>query len=158
MKRPPNALGDRRLALVAVLISGYLAVARNGVHVYPFSTFDMYASRGPREAARSPESGSGSRLLARSADGQVSEIDRYRAWVCERPLDVTGGAACARRGSYTSIDYKDQEAIDYIATHGGSDPAASDVDVIRRIFWLSEGLDPPRIEDCVLGRCRAVPR
>jgi hypothetical protein len=137
-----------RVTLAALIFVGYVAISRGVGHCFPFSIFDMYASGGA----------SGSRVVARASDGRVVEIDRYRAWSCDAPIDLTGGETCSPPGSYISMTYKDMEAVDAIAANRGRDPAAVPVDVIRRIYWLSDRDPAVRIEDCTLARCRAVPR
>lgn len=139
---------DPRVAVAALVFGGYVAISRGVENLFPFSIFDMYASSSPSAA----------RILARAADGRVYELDRYRAWSCDAPLDMTGGEHCPKPGTYVTITYKEMEATDYIATHGGRDPSAVPVEVIRRIFWLSDRDPAPRVEDCPLGRCHAVPR
>lgn len=130
-----------------MILGGYVMLARSVIHLFPFSIFDMYADNGGAT--------SGSRVVARGEDGRVTEVDRYRAWTCAGPIEPF--EACARRGAY-HIPYKDAEAVAYVEGHRGEDPAAVHVDLVRRVWWLSEDAAETRIEDCPIARCRAVAR
>jgi hypothetical protein len=138
---------DPRCRVVALAMGGYLAVSWCVRDFFPFSTFSMYAAR---EA-------SASRLVARDARGRIAEIDRFTSWRCEGPLDVRA-EACTGEPRFATLAYKDREAADYIVSHGGDDPSAAPVDVVRRIWWASAEGGPPPAHDCLLQRCTAVPR
>jgi hypothetical protein len=128
-------------------MGGYLAVSWVVRDFFPFSTFAMYSTR---EA-------SASRVVARDARGQVAEIDRFRSWRCEGPIEL-GSEACAGEPHFSTVMYKDREAAEYIASHGGDDPSAAPVDVVRRIWWLGAEAGAPRSHDCLIQRCVAVAR
>jgi hypothetical protein len=131
-----------RLAAVLALL-GYLGVALALGNLYPFSVFDMYSRRFT----------SASRIVARDAGGHVREVERYARWSCDEPLDVSPGR-CGAPGSFFYVPYLDTDGSAYVAAHAG-DGQGQPVDVVRRIWWL-EGGGPPRVEDCLLSRCRAV--
>jgi hypothetical protein len=136
---------SERGAVSAVLLGGYVLLSQSLIHLFPFSVFDMY----------SEDIRSGSRIVARGADGEVTEVDHYRDWDCPEALDVHD--ACSRSGAYY-IPYKDAEAVSYVQAHRGHDPAAAAVVLVRRIWWLSDRDAKARIEDCPIAECRAVPR
>jgi hypothetical protein len=140
-----NDGANPRRTVSVVLLGGYILLSQSVVHLFPFSVFDMY----------SEGSKSGSRILARSADGQVSEVDHYRDWDCPEAVDTHH--LCTESGPYY-IPYKDDEALSYVQAHRGRDPAAAEVTLVRRIWWLSNGETPTRIEDCAITHCRAVAR
>jgi hypothetical protein len=151
---------DPRRPLAALVVAGYAGVAFAVHDLYPFSRFDMYSR------ARS----SASRIVARDAAGHVAEVERFDAWQCERPVDVSPGT-CGAPGSYTYTPYIDESRARWVAehaaqgangksasTHGadGERAAGEPVDVVRRIWRVDEG--PPHVTDCLLERCSAVRR
>jgi hypothetical protein len=129
------------------MMGGYVAMAWSAPDLYPFSTFPMY---GAREATAS-------RVIARDAGGRVAEVDRFTSWRCDRPLDLRP-EVCTDEPGFSSIAYVDQEAADYIASHGGDDAAAAPVDVVRRIWRPTSEAGPPPARDCLIQRCKAVAR
>jgi hypothetical protein len=134
-----------RIAVAALSFIAYFALSRSVGNFFPFSTFAMYAGdRAPRA----------SRILARDAAGAVHEIDRLRAWQCDRPVRIEHDACGG--GPYAQVDYLDRAALGWIDAHRAGDGAAP-FEVVRRIWRLDAGAGPPPFEDCLLARCRATP-
>ena len=134
-----------RLAVSALVLGGYVGIAFAAHDAYPFSRFDMYSQ------ARS----SASRVVARVADGQVAEVERFDGWACDGPVDVSPSRCEPRDFFFTP--YLDASRVDYVAQHTRADGVREKVDVIRRIWWL-ESAGPPRTTDCLLQTCTAVRR
>lgn len=135
-----------RLAVSALALGGYVGIAFAAHDVYPFSRFDMYSQ------ARS----SASRVVARTADGRLAEIERFDGWACDGPLDVTP-PRCGEPSSYFYTPYIDASQVEYIEHHAHAEGVPARVDVVRRIWWLDGG-GPPRTTDCLLQTCTAVRR
>lgn len=108
--------------------------------VYPFDTFSMYSSV--------PEAQS-SHLLVRDERGNVHTITSFRSFDCDAPLD-SKASAC---GTRATIQYLDDDLVDYIQAHPGSGP--SRVEIIRRTWMVSAGQPPRQSGDCVITTCRA---
>ncbi len=155
MISPIHALARRpRLAITLLAFAGYLAIGRGVRNLYPFSTFDMYSDE---------HVDSGSRVVARTADGAIHEVTSYRAWRCDAPPEQALSirpSACPDVAPYYYIPYVDRAARTWIVEHATTelDARASRVDVIRRIWRLGHGGGAPRFEDCLLLACSAVPR
>jgi hypothetical protein len=145
---------DPRTIVALLVLAGYFIVARLVENLYPFSTFPMYAAE--REATAS-------RILARELDGSVHEIDEYAAWSCEEPLDLAAEPdRCAALARYATIPYIDREIEARIRelerAAPMADPAGAPVTLVRRVFRFPDGPGKARVEDCALGRCKAVRR
>jgi hypothetical protein len=140
--------GDPARAAGLLVLGGYVAISFATTNLYPFSVFDMYSR--PRTTA--------SRIVARDASGAVAEVDRFEAWRCDRPIDLSP-AVCGPPESFFYSPYLDQGRADYVAAHGAADgaPGGAPEDVVRRI-WRLDAPGPPRIDDCLLARCTAVRR
>ena len=152
---------ERRAAVAVAALSfvGYFVVARIVGNVYPFSTFPMYAGE---------HRSTGSRIVAKDEAQGLHEVSDGSAWVCDaapaeglRPgetpplaLDPYG---CSGGGVYT-ITYVDRDAIDYVRTHGGVDPRARPVELVRHIWTFPDDRGPPATSDCHMASCRAVLR
>jgi hypothetical protein len=135
-----------RLAVSALVLGGYVGMAFAAHDVYPFSRFDMYSQ------ARS----SASRVVARTADGQLAEIERFDGWACDGPVDVSPGR-CGEPSSYFYTPYIDASRVEYVERHTHAEGVPAKVDVVRRIWWLDGG-GPTRTTDCLLQTCTAVRR
>ncbi len=135
-----------RLAVSALVLAGYVGIAFAAHDAYPFSRFDMYSQ------ARS----SASRLVARTADGEVAEIERFDGLSCEGPIDVTP-PQCGEPSAYFYTPYIDASRIEYVERHAHAEGARARVDLVRRI-WRLDGSGPPRTSDCLLQTCTAVRR
>jgi hypothetical protein len=135
-----------RLMVALSVLAGYLALAFSVHNLYPISTFEMYAGRPVRSA---------SRVIARDAAGALHEIDEYRDWQCPGPLPL-GPEACPAQWPYSYTGYLDRAAAELVAQQGGS--GGDSVDVVRRVWRLSDEPGPPPASDCLLERCRAVRR
>jgi hypothetical protein len=135
-----------RLAVSALVVGGYVGIAFAAHDAYPFSRFDMYSQ------ART----SASRIVARTADGQVAEIERFDGWSCDGPVDVSP-ARCGEPSSYFYTPYIDASRVEYIERRAHAEGVRAPVDVVRRIWWLDRS-GPPRIADCLLTTCTAVRR
>ncbi|MCX4243660.1 hypothetical protein [Paraliomyxa miuraensis] len=107
--------------------------------VYPFDTFSMYSTM--------PEAQS-SHLLARDERGDVHSITSFRSFDCDAPID-SRASAC---GTRATIQYLDDDLVDYIQTHPGS--GSSQVDIIRRTWMVFAGRPPRPSGDCVITACR----
>jgi hypothetical protein len=136
---------DARARIVLLCLLGYVAIARGLGNVYPFSTFSMYS--GARAS-------SASRVVARDDRGALHEVTDYVAWSCGEAVDVRP-ERCAEQQAFYTIPYVDRAAEEYLLANGGDDPRAVPVDVVRHIWRFRT---EPNAEDCVLQRCRAVPR
>jgi hypothetical protein len=138
----------RPTAVVAALaFTGYLGVAWGVENLYPFSTFPMYSGAHTATA---------SRVVARDGSGRLHEVEDYDAWTCDLPLRFE----VSRCGDVYHIPYVDLARREYIDGHrapGQGDPRGEPVDVVRHV-WRFSGPGEPLVEDCLLHRCRAVPR
>ncbi len=137
--------------MLAVLVfAGYASIATM-VRVFPFSTFDMYAH---------PET-TASRLLARDASGQVGEVTRFGSWLCDGNLEKSSAPIlCGAAGSFSFTPYQDQDLLHWVRTNPGvaDAPRSEPVELVRRIWRLGNSDGPPKVEDCLVTRCRAVRR
>ncbi len=143
------AWADPSRLVAGLVVAGYAGIAFAVHNFYPFSVFDMYSRR----------SESASRIAARDEHGELAEVGRFEWWECGGTVDASP-SRCGEPGSFDYVPYLDDESVQYIARHappGDSGGKARPVDVVRRIWWLTQP-GPPRIEDCVLARCRAVRR
>jgi hypothetical protein len=134
------SLAPRRI-LALLVLAGYCGVSYAVQNLYPFSTFDMYS----RHAQ------SASRVIARDASGRAAEVSRFVGWRCDGAIDASA-ERCRDFGRFDYTPYKDDEAIHWIASHGGEGGAP--IDLVRRIWWLAP--DGERTDDCLLARCRAT--
>jgi len=128
-----------------VVFAGYASIA-SVVRSYPFSTFDMYAH---------PET-TASHIVARDTAGQVVEVTRFCGWVCDEDLEIaTAPARCGPAGTFSFTPYKDQDLLRWV--HGSTATTAplETVELVRRIWRLSDESGPPPSSDCALTRCRA---
>jgi len=133
-----------------LVLAGYFTVARLVENLYPFSTFPMYAG---------DHTDSASRILAREADGSVHEALAYAAWSCEEPPDLDREPErCAALPRYFTIPYVDREIEAHIREHTRPEEGGTPVTIVRRVFRFPSGPGPARVEDCEIGRCRAVRR
>lgn len=142
MDPQPTSLPSRLLLGVVVLL-GYMAIANTVQQLYPFSVFDMYAHRAT----------SASRIGARTADGQLSEVTAWSDWRCDGPIRVDAPQAPGAPTPY-GIPYRDREAEEWLLHHQGAGGQA--VDVVRHIWWLEAAEGQPEIADRVLLHCQAV--
>jgi hypothetical protein len=142
-------LRDPLLAVSLLTGAGYFLIARAVVNFYPFSVYPMFDETHARP--------SGSRIVARGADGEVGEVSGFRAWACEAPPAVAVDFATAPDFSYHGRE--DEAALRAITADAGAagDPAAGPVEVLRRI-WRFDAEGRAQVEDRVVGRCRAVRR
>ena len=127
---------------------GYLALARAAGNVFPFSSFNMYSTERLHSA---------SRIIARDADGQVHELDRYLAWDCPIPPDIHP-RACPAQWPFYHVPYLDRGVLALLRERAASLPDAPPVTVVRRVFRLREQPGEPTLSDCTLATCRALPR
>lgn len=144
------SLPPPRTLVVAFAFFGYLALALSVRNLYPLSTFEMYAGAPPTAAP--------SRVIARDAAGGAHEVDEYRAWSCEGPTPL-GPAGCASEWPYAFSIYLDRAAADWVEAHrgaGGPVARGEPVEIVRRVYRLTDGVGPPSVRDCVLNRCRAA--
>ena len=67
---------------------------------------------------------------------------------------------CANLEPYHFIPYIDREIAAYIDRHGAPAPdgKAQSIKLVRHIWRFSDGDGAPRLEDCDLLQCSAVPR
>lgn len=149
-----RAARDPRALVALIVLAGYFSVARLVENLYPFSTFPMYAAEHEATA---------SRILARERDGSVHEIEEYDALSCEEPLDLAAEPdRCAALGRYATIPYIDREIEALLREReraaAPADPAGAPVTLVRRVFRFPDGPGEARVEDCALGRCKAVRR
>jgi hypothetical protein len=135
-----------RVLVAALALCGYLGIAHSVRNLYPFSTFEMYAGQ---------RADSASRVIARDAAGGLHELDAYEAFRCDGPIPL-GHETCAAAWPYAYSIYLDRQAAAFIDTHPGD--GTEPVDVIRRIWRLSDRPGPPPFEDCLLQHCRAARR
>lgn len=108
--------------------------------VYPFDTFSMYSTL-PGDRS--------SHLLARDERGDVHTITSFRSFDCDAPLD-SRASAC---GAGATIQYLDDDLVDYIQAHPGAGPWR--VEIIRRTWRVVAGQPPRPSGDCVITACRA---
>jgi hypothetical protein len=134
-----------RALVAAFAFVGYLALALVVRNLYPLSTFEMYAEAPP---SRAP-----SRIIARDAAGAVHEIDEYVGWRCEGEAPSVG-ESCLGEWPFSTTEYLDRTAAAWVSAHGGAG-GGEPVDVVRRIYRLSDVVGPPVTRDCLLRRCRA---
>jgi len=141
---------DRPAAtLVSVLAFGsYLAISRLVVDFFPFTTLNMYSQTRAQSA---------SRIVARDAVGRAHEIDRFDRWDCPAPLDPTA-RGCPDVADIYVIDYVDRDTAVYLDAHRGSAVRGVSMDLVRRVWRLSDRAGPPAFRDCFLMRCRASRR
>lgn len=136
-----------RATVTALVFVGYVGISQGVGNFYPFSVFDMFAHT----------TRASSRIAARSAGRRAVEVERFVGWSCDAPLAEDPGR-CGPLGSFETTDYADREAFDWIRGHAGDGARGEPVDVLRRIFRVGDRPGPISVEDCVLARCRAVPR
>jgi hypothetical protein len=134
---------DPLLAVVVLVLAGYLALGRAVRDVYPISTFAMYSAH---------KVDSGSRIVARTADGRIHEIDRFAGWHCPGPVSIDP-AACPAEWPFYYIPYLDRAARAVLERRAGS--GKERVDVVRRIWRLDGQAGPPPVHDCLLAHCQA---
>jgi hypothetical protein len=148
-RRPPATRPPSRTVVAAFAFAGYLALAFVARNVYPLSTFEMYAGAPP---SRAP-----TRVIARDAAGGAHEVDEYVGWHCD--AEIAGARqACLSEWPYAYTAYLDRAAADWVAAHPGAGAAGEPVEIVRRIYRLSDRGGAPQVRDCVLSRCRAERR
>ncbi len=146
MNEPPSPPRRSTATLVSALaFVGYLAISRVTVDLFPFSTLNMYSHSRTQGA---------SRLFARDATGRVRELDRFDRWDCPTSLDPAA-QACPNLGNVSTIDYVDRDMAVFLRAHRARAPESPPVDVVRRVWRLTDHAGPPPFEDCLLLRCRA---
>lgn len=128
----------------------YLFISRGCENFFPFTVMDMYAGWITRAS---------SRILGETARGRVVEVERYTHWHCDARLNPAH-TRCADLPRYESIFYVDRDLIEHIQRHPGTgaEPGSVALTLIRRVWYLDDRVGPPRHSQCVLARCRAVPR
>lgn len=151
---PGRLARDPAVFVGLLVLVGYLATARLVENLYPFSTFPMYAGE---------RSDSASRLVAREADGSVHEASEYAAWSCEEEVDLSREHdRCGALPRYSTIPYIDREIVESIRSRSqgsqGASGAGVHVTIVRRVFRFPDGPGAPSVEDCEVGRCKAVRR
>lgn len=132
--------------MIVLVLTGYFGLARMIGNLYPFSTFPMYS--GSRNDA------SASRIVVRTPDGKLEEVDQYVAWSCDASLDDVGPARCPELEMFYNIPYIDRELLDYVEAHSASDRGGESVELVRQVWRFPDGPGSPRGEACVLARCR----
>lgn len=135
--------------LVASLAIGaaYFCASRGVENFFPFTVLDMYAN---------PSGGVPSRIMAIDARGVAHEVDEFRGWRCDAPVEGDLGLCPAARDSQR-IAYVDRDAADYVRQHPGNG-AGEPVRVVRRVWRLGRAEGPPPRSDCPIAECRAVRR
>lgn len=140
---------ERRLAalLAIAVMLGYSAVASSVRSFYPFSVFPMYSA--------SPIDRSVARIVARTAGGDATEVTAYRAFACDRELDVDRIAA--ECGAAFAPQYVDDALATHVRARSGELPDGSgeEIEIVRRLWTLDEQ-GAFTVSDCVLARCSAV--
>ncbi|HXT99595.1 MAG TPA: hypothetical protein VN903_01295 [Polyangia bacterium] len=139
MKLPPP-----RALVGAFAFAGYLGAAFGVENLYPISTFEMYAGAPPSHAP--------TRVIARDAARTAHEVDEFVGWRCEGPVPLDG-TSCVNEWPYASTAYLDRAAADWVADHPGD--GAEPVEIVRRVYRLTDEGGPPQVHDCLLRRCRA---
>lgn len=127
------------LGLLALL--GYAISARGVENLYPFSVFPMYASS---------EGAVTSRIMARTAAGELLEVDRFQGWSCPE-LPALDATSCE---GVRGIPYIDREREAHVRAHplGGGEGEGEPVELVRRVFSFD---GKARAETCRLAACRA---
>ena len=132
---------DARVFLGVLALLGYAIIARGVENLYPFSVFPMYASG---------ESAVTSRIMARTAAGEILEVDRFHGWSC-RELPTLDATSCE---GVRGIPYIDREREAHVRAHplGSNDGEGEPVELVRRVFSFD---GKARAETCPLAACRA---
>jgi hypothetical protein len=139
-------IGARAFVAILVLVT-YAIVSRTVGDRFPFSTFSMYA-----ESTR----GRPSRIVARDEQG-IAELRDFDHWACDE-LPAFADAVCPPEQPSSTIPYVDREAEAWVRAHGGDDPSARDVAIVRHVWVFGPTDGAPRTFDCAIARCRAVRR
>lgn len=134
--------------LSAIVFVTYVGVSFGVSDLYPFSTFSMYSEN----RVTSP-----SRIAVRDAGGAVRAFGAFARVSCDGPVDVRA-SRCPALAPFATTGYLDAEDVARLHLEAGADPAAEPVEIIRRVWRVSEAPGAPAIDDCVLARCRAVRR
>ena len=139
----------RALELVIGLVCfyGYSVTSFHVIESFPFSPLSMF-SGGLHES---------SRILARTADGEVHELGALARVRCERAVDFAPEAlpACSRRVRHSENDRLAAELLRSRSVERSDEAGGASIDVVRRIFRLPDPRGAPVVEDCVLLRCSA---
>lgn len=128
------------LWLSAIVCATYVLCGQVVRDAYPFSSFAMYARATP----------SATRIVAKSADGAVFEVDAYTAWQCT----AFTLADCVTPEDGT-VAYRDREALRSIRETSTTGRERAQVLLIRRSYKFTSQTE---IRDCVMARCTAARR
>jgi hypothetical protein len=152
MDQPPHTpseprgprLGAASAALAVLILVVYPILAARLGDFYPLCRFHMFADW----------SHSQSRVVVRTASGELHEVHRYDAWACEGPIDFKPRSTleCADYVSWAPADIR---ASRHILNRRGEPGQGDPVTVIRQVFRFSEDGGPPEILECPLVRCTA---
>jgi hypothetical protein len=132
----------------ALAFFGYLGISHAVLNLFPFSTFEMYAST---------PAGSASRILVRTGDGSTREVTALAACTCDRPIDIEP-SGCASHWPFFYIPYKDREDAGALERAPAAPIDAERVVIVRRIWRVPRDGGAPPFLDCVLASCRATVR
>jgi hypothetical protein len=135
----------RRLLGIVCCVT-FWATGRFIGEFYPFSPLGMF-----NESVTAA-----SRLFAKNAAGEATEIGRWEEWRCDGPLDFgpRGAPPCSAPG-YSAYD---EIVRDHIQSHPAAGKDAGDresVQITRRVFVVADPTGPVEITDCPLLHCTA---
>lgn len=152
--RTPN-LNVSDAALIAVCMLTYVTASRVLGENYPFGPLSMFSERLLQST----------RIVGRTTDGRLCEIDAFESWDCPQPVDLRSGpgSRCGATGSHAETDRK---VAVLIGTKSSPRNDVAAVDVVRLTFAAAGAGRTIATSDCTLlsctaterpGKCRSIP-
>lgn len=133
-----------RFAVVVLAMASFVIASRVLGEQYPVGPLSMF-SGGLRAA---------SRIVARTEDGRLCELDAFEAYRCEGPIDLRAAAHpdCTNDAEHPEQDRK-SEAI--LRSREGDGEGGRRIVVTRRTFRVDRPSGPVVVRDCALLTCSA---
>ncbi len=125
-----------------VVLLGYLVLAHTVGNLYPFSTFDMYATS---------QLSVGSRIIAVDSTGHAHEVRRFTNFACDGPV-VLDPETCPNR----HIPYLADALQAYLTANlTNQSPGGVALQIVQRVWWFAGDGELISVEDCPVLTCRA---
>lgn len=139
MKRARSGVrpGAQLVAVVVLAFGGWQAMALLLGDQYPVSRFEFF--RGKMDTAQ--------RVFARAADGTVHDPMSFSGWACDE-------AVATHRARMMGAD---KAALVYMAEHPGPASEGQPLQIFRRTWRFTDGVEEPEVTDVDLVRCTASP-